>query len=67
MGGQGRLAGARQRMNISCFLKREALGLSPNNVTCSILLKGVQKGMQEAVAVICRVHVIRQFVRSTGA
>eukprot|EP00439_Symbiodinium_sp_Y106_P007982 s3647_g1.t1 len=29
-------------------LKRmEALGLSPNNVTCSILLKGVQKGMQE--------------------
>jgi len=29
-------------------LKRmEAIGLSPNNVTCSILLKGVQKGMQE--------------------
>ena len=26
-------------------------------VTCSILLKGVQKGMQEAVSVICCVHV----------
>ena len=38
----------------------EAIGLSPNNVTCSILLKGVQKGMQEHMAQA--EHVIGRFV-----